>query len=180
MIKDIYSVSEQFESAVNKFAAKEKISRKKLVSALEKAKANYSKIKANLDSLEAQDRKIQVALEKARTDCNDSRRHMLKMHKAIQNMDLASASDAIFYDSEDIGYVIDSKEYHLDLNDSGEMVLVPMNKYRRDKKKEIKESEIEVAQDTSDEDDDQDFNDNDEGIEALDSELDELYAKLSY
>ena len=59
----------------------------------------------------------------------------MKMHKAMQTMDLANANDAVFYaDDEDVGYIINNKEYAVSIDDSGDVKFIPMNQHRKSKK----------------------------------------------
>lgn len=154
MVRDIYKVSQEFELAIQKLAAKEKTGRKKVVSALEKSKKNYGSLKSTLDSLEEQAEKINAQLEKTRESCATARKDMLKFHKAIQNMDLTNASDVVFYDSGDVGYVISGTEYHCDVNDAGDLVKKPMRQHRKDKKAEKDKNEAPYSQKDDDSDDD--------------------------
>lgn len=142
-------VSLFFTNQLTKTAAKDRLGRNKVNKSLEKAKKEYSGHKTNLDQLEAQDGKLRVQLDNTRKLTNDARRRVMTLHKAMQNMDLANASDAVFYndDSNDIGYIIDSKEYHLETDEAGEMKLVPMRHHRSERKKSLQGDEA-VAEDS--------------------------------
>lgn len=137
-------VSQFFTNQLTKNAAKDRLGRNKVNKSLEKAKKEYSGHKTNLDQLEAQDGKLRVQLDNTRKLTNDARRRVMTLHKAMQSMDLANASDAIFYndDSSDIGYIIDGKEYHLETDDTGEMKLIPMRQHRSERKKSLQEEEL--------------------------------------
>lgn len=173
MVRDIYKISQEFELAIHKLAAKEKTGRKKVVSALEKAKKSYSALKSSLDSLEAQADKINAQLEKTRSSCNAARKDMIKFHKAIQNMDLTNASDAVFYDSGDVGYIIDGQECHVDINEAGEITKTKMRDHRKSLKKSKDENDAVYSQDSDDSgDEDGQLGDNqfsDDSLEVDDS-----------
>lgn len=158
-----------FQEGVKKYAAKEKISRTKLNKALEKAKANYSKARTHLTALEKEYAKLESQLSASRAECNDARKHMNKLHNAAYNMDLSSATDAVFYqDSDDVGYVVDGKEFYLEISDDGELNLTPWNKYRRDRKaknEEVKRDNDEIALDEN-------------NAEISDEEFDQFYSNL--
>ena len=141
---------------INKYAAKEKIGRKKIVSTLEKAKNNYGKLKAALDSLQSQAEKINASLEKTKASCEAARKEMMKYHKTIQNMDLSNANDVIFYDSGDVGYIIDGKECHLDLDDVGDLRVVPMREHRKSKRKKSIDEQDAAYNSAVDDDSDED------------------------
>jgi len=171
MVRDIYKVSQEFELAIQKLAAKEKTGRKKVVSALEKAKKSYSALKSSLDSLEAQAEKINSQLEKTRSSCNLARKDMIKFHKAIQNMDLTNASEVVFYDSGDVGYMIDGQECHVDINDAGEITRTKMRDHRKSLKKSKDENDAPYDQDSDDSgDEDGQFGDNQFADDSLDSD----------
>lgn len=144
MKPDILKLAKQFSEQTNdlngealeKFAgAKERLSRNKMQKALEKAKLEHKRLKENLDYLEVNDRKLKEQLEKTRSAHSDARSRILQLHKGLQHMDLANADDAVFYD-DDIGYVIKGKEYHLDVDDVGDLRLTPMNKWRKAQKED--------------------------------------------
>jgi hypothetical protein len=103
-------------------------------------------------------------LDKVKQECAASRKHMLKLHKAVQSMDIANASDCIFYndDSDDIGFVIRGKEYHLHIPEDGEVELVPMLQHRRSRKQKDEPTDV--------------MNEN--GDVVIDEDLDNLYADL--
>jgi hypothetical protein len=138
MVKDIFTLAFEYQNKLQpltKTAAKEKMNRGRMGKSLEKTKADYAKYKRDLDVLEADDAKLKEKLDTARGGAAAARQRMLKLHKAMQHMDLASANDAVFYaDDEDVGYVINGKEYHLDVDDTGDVKLTPMNAHRKAKK----------------------------------------------
>lgn len=133
---DLNKIANNYSVKLTKLAAKDKLSRGKVSKSLEKDKAEYSKMKKTYDSLVAERDKLNEKVEALGATCQDFRKKIIKMHGALQKMDLSNASDAIFYDTADIGYVIDGKEYHLEVDDMGDMKLVPMRQHRSSKKKE--------------------------------------------
>lgn len=182
-MKKIAKVAGIYEATLVKEAAKERASRKQVDKMLGKAKSEYAKYKGQLDLLEAEDAKRKAQLDVTRRQTNDLRQKVMKMHKAMQCMDLANASDAVFYndDSSDIGYIISGKEFHLEIDENGEMSLHPMRKFRSERKSSKKDENC--AEDCMDashghpvaEDEslakDEDFN-------VTDEDLDDLYASL--
>jgi hypothetical protein len=129
-------LSDQVDYFLSKVAAKEKTPRKKVVRSLEKAKSEYGKLKSMLDGLEGQAAKINDNLEKTRASCNAARKEMLKLHKIIQNMDLANASDAIMYESGDVAYVVDGKEVIMDVDDTGDVKMMDRRLHRKKTREE--------------------------------------------
>lgn len=152
-MRNLHDLVATFNQAVVKTAAKDKISRKQLAKMLDKAKQHYSKLKTEYDSLEKQFKKLEGQLAASRTEVSVARKDMIKLSKAVQDMDLSGASDVVFYpDHEEVGFVFDGKEYHLSYNDVGDPELELMNKHRR-KKKEVlpEETEESVESELSDE-----------------------------
>lgn len=168
----------------NKYAAKEKVTRKKVVSALEKAKKTYGQLKASLDSLESQAEKINSALEKTKSNCSAARKEMMKYHKTIQNMDLSNASDVIFYESSDVGYLINGTECHLDMDDVGDLRIVPMREHRKSKRQKHDTNEVSYVNESDDSSDEDGSDTSDHETKDMDElnlthdELDNLYASL--
>src|ERR1041384_4534004 len=105
MTKDIFALASEYEKKITKTAGKQRLSRFRISKTLEKTK----KMKDSMDVLEANDAKLKAQLDGTRKNVQEARSRIMKMHKAMQNMDLANANDAIFYDgnsADDIGYVI--------------------------------------------------------------------------
>ncbi len=156
------------EPVVVKTAAKDKITRAKVISNLEKVKKEYLVAKKQKDSLENEKMRIEMSLDKINSECSSARKRMQKLYQTVQHMDLTDAGAAIFYEgSEDVGYVVDGKEFHLDIDNSGEMNLVPMNKFRRDRKKSmVGEPESEPVSEDADD------------IDDVDNPIENLYSNL--
>ncbi len=134
---NIIYLAEKFANklGLNKTAGKKPMSRNTIQKAIIKAKKQHDLLKRELDSLEADDSKLKSRLEDTKSKLHFTRKQLLNMHRGMQHMDLANADDAVFYDDdEQIGYVVKGKEYHLDINDDGEITLTPMNKYRREQR----------------------------------------------
>lgn len=180
-MKKIAEVAGIYEATLVKEAAKERASRKQVDKMLGKAKAEYAKYKGQLDVLEAEDAKRKAQLDVTRRQTNDLRQKVMKMHKAMQCMDLANASDAVFYndDSADIGYIISGKEFHLEIDEHGEMNLHPMRKFRSERKSSKKDENCaEDCMDASHGHVSAEDNDSAEDFNVTDEDLDDLYSSL--
>lgn len=125
------------DDSLTKIAAgnKTKMSRKQMVKQLEKSKNKYKQLKDVCDVMEAEDQKLKTKLEDFRKNLTSERKAILRMHEAMEKMDLADVNDAMFYD-DDIAYVMDGKEYHLEIDSDANIKLTPMSKYRKEMKKE--------------------------------------------
>lgn len=126
-------------------APKEKLNRKKMLKALEKAKAKHQACREMVSGLEHQKAITDAKLDQGKQDLNASKEEVKKLHSGLQRMDLANADDVVFY-ANDMSFIIDGKEYHLD-EEEGEYKFVPMGKWRRDKKQE---NEVADASDSAD------------------------------
>jgi hypothetical protein len=132
-------LAEQFTDTLGllgyKTAGKKPMSRNTIQKAIAKAKKQHDALKSELDKLEADDSKLKTRLDDTRSKLQFTRKQLLNMHRGMQHMDIANADDAVFYDDDDrIGYVIKGKEYHMDINDCGDVTLIPMGKYLREQR----------------------------------------------
>lgn len=185
MTKD--KILNDFKSNLLKIAAKNKISRKKILKSLEKSKSDYSKTKSELDKISKELEKIQKLHNSLLDECSSHKKEMIRLHKIVQKMDLSGASDAVFYkDQNDVSYVIDGKEYDISLSDDGEMEKMPWRAARRARKEELTSDEGEVSfladddAEPSDDSKEDTFNFNlSEEYQDLDREIDDLYQKLT-
>ncbi len=183
-VSQIARVAEEFETLLSKTAAKEKTSRKKLDKDLAKAKSEYARVKSIQDDLEGKKADIDSKLEKSRAECGAARKKMLKMHKVVQNMDISNASDAILYDtSDDVGYIIQGKEFYLSFNDEGDIEKTPMLQWRKERKAKQNESlpeAEELAEEEEIESSDDEEEKVDEGDVAFsDDEISDIYSFLA-
>jgi len=155
-----------FEEAINKTAGKSKVSRNGISKNIEKSKKTYKNLKSKLDLLEKEDAKRQKELNELRSQVASLKKTIGNSHKVLQNLDVANADDAVFYnDSDDVGYIIDGGEYHLEVKDDGELELTPMRQWRRSKKlekasveEEGEKENVSEDEDTSEEEKDDDTN----------------------
>lgn len=124
-------------------APKTKMSRKQMAKNLEKSKAKFKHLKDALEVMEADDARLKNKLEQTRGALDSERQSIIKTHEALQKMDLADVDDAVFYD-DDIGYLINGKECHLEIGSNGHLVIIPMSQYKKNKKEEAKALETPV------------------------------------
>ncbi len=173
-MKDIVALANHFaeileipSASLYKEAGKKPMSRNNITKTIEKARKNHAALKKEYDSLQADDVKLKSRMEENKNKLQHTRKQIMTMHKGLNNMDMANAEDAVFYDDDDvIGYMVDNKEFHMEICDDGEIKLIPMNKYRKEcksKKDEektspeedeaaVEDSQLKEAEDMSDED----------------------------
>lgn len=155
-----------FEEAISKTAGKSKVSRNGISKNIEKSKKTYKNLKSKLDILEKEDAKRQKELNELRSQVASLKKSIGNSHKVLQNLDVANADDAVFYnDSDDVGYVIDGGEYHLEVKDDGELELIPMRQWRRSKKLEKTSLEEDISSEQPE--DSQEKDDTNEVIDFL-------------
>jgi len=160
---------------LDKTVAKEKVNRKKVLNTYEKSKTEYLNHKKKLDLVEKQVDALQKELDKHKGLCGASRKTLLKLQKAVQNMDLANASDVIFYqNSDDMGYIVDGKEYHLEVDQLGEIAKTPMLHHRRS----LKKNQVSDAAEAFGNGEVVEMEEDEDEGEASDGETEELFVNL--
>lgn len=133
-----------------------KTSRKKIDSHRLKSLEGYHASKKKLSKLKAERDKLDAQLESAEKDMHDCRSEMLKLTDVLRNMDLADCNYVMMYDNtDDVGYIVDKEEHHLDVDENGDVSFVLMTEHRRNQRKAKKEEDSENS-------DDQDVNDADD------------------
>ena len=148
-----------------------KLTKKRVDSDRLKSLKKYHASKSKLSKLKEEEAKLQAELEATEKDMHDCRSEMLKLTDVLRNMDLADCKHVMMYEnSEDVGYIVDNDEHHLDVDDNGDISFISMKDYRRQKKKEDKED--------SDDLEDQDVNDADDQ-KSDDYDLDFVYDDMS-
>jgi hypothetical protein len=161
-IKQLASVFEEQLSAKAAAKQKDKMSRKSILKRIDKSKATYQQERKKLENFKKQKEKLENELESCHNVMKDSRSEMLRLKNVLSNMDLADCNYAIMYEN-DCGYLIDGEEYHVKINDDGDLEVKPMKEHR----KELKSSE------KSDESEKNEADDSQEKEEELDN-LDDL------
>lgn len=163
MSDELFKVAEMF---MQKLAARTKMSRKQMEKDLFKSKNRHKQLKTTFDMLQKQNNKLQIDLEETAKNLNNERRTIKRYHEALEKMDFADSEEAVFYDDEDVAFVVDGREQHIHLEQDGTIALTPMRKHRRDKKQSLIDS-------GNDADDDLDFLNEDFGISEKVDEDDE-------
>jgi hypothetical protein len=69
---------------------------------------------------------------------------MRDTNKVLERMDLSDCKSVMFYGSGDISYVRDKQEYHLDIDDTGDVSSKPFREYQRELRRKQKEDRAEV------------------------------------
>jgi len=113
-----------------------KTSRKKIDSNRLKSLEGYHSSKKKLSKLRAERDKLDAQLESAEKDMHDCRAKMMKLTDVLRNMDLVDCNYVMMYDNnDDVGYIVDKEEHHLDVDENGDVSFVLMNEHRRNQKK---------------------------------------------
>ena len=178
MASNIEHLARKFESKLAPKKAARRATRmnaKKIVKELDRARKTYKESRNKLKALEAELAQIEGQIQETRDGVRGSRSEMLKKNQVLQNMDLADANFAVFYDnnSADVGYIIGGEEHHIDINEDGEVSLMPMNERRRQQRAERADSlaNDEIPPSIADDEDYDD--DSDESYEYDDSDDDD-------
>jgi hypothetical protein len=132
--------------------------RKHLEADINDSRDKYHTHRQNLSALEAQRDVLDARISEAKQGKNSARERMVNLNKILNNFDLANAKCVISHgdDLQDVAYVIDNKEYHLDVDDCNEVCMTPITDYRRSKQDELN---IDDEYQEGDEDDTNESND---------------------
>jgi len=182
--ENITSLAESFDRSLNKIAAKEKTSKKSLSKRLEKARAEHQKLSEEFKKVQKEHSGVQARFDELKGKVSAKRKEIISLQSAGQKMDLADASDAIFHqDTNDVSYVIDGKEYHVELDGEGNVNTVPWRDHRKAQKpapevseesgEKIEGEEVADAEDCADPPGEEDAANMDQAM------LDDLYLKMT-
>jgi len=141
MMSNLDKLAQKFElDLVQKFGAKrgKKMSRRQINKELDKVKGKYRDYRNKLRELEASMEALEKGIQECKDGVHNSRTKMLHMNGVLQNMDLTDVNHVMFYDNDDndVGYLLNGEEQHLDVNDAGDMNFTPMKDYRRSQRPE--------------------------------------------
>lgn len=118
---------------------------------------SYHQAKSKYQELQEKKKEIESQLDKSRQDMQDSRSDMLRYNDVLRNMDLLACRHVTLYNnSDDIGYIVDKEEHHLDVDDCGDVSLTPMKEYRRYLKQQNQETNEADDQDEPEEEEEED------------------------
>ena len=120
---------------------------KSTFASIEKYRNIYQKTRKELHDLEIQKEKLDKLIQSTKDNVNSSRSNMLHMNKILQTMDLMDCNNVMMYenDDQDVGFIIDKEEFHVDLNDVGEASLTPIREYFKNKRKTLMEDNNEAV-----------------------------------
>lgn len=181
--ENITSLAESFDRSLNKIAAKEKTSKKSLSKRLEKARAEHQKLSEEFKRVQKEFDKTKSVHDDLKSKVGAKRKEIISLQNAGQKMDLANASDAIFHqDTNDVSYVIDGKEYHVEVDGEGEIQTVPWRDHRKAQKPAQPETTEEVGENAEQPLDAEDCGDSEIAMDATNMDqamLDDLYLKMT-
>lgn len=142
-------------------------SRKELESDLANARKNLQKAKSSFEGAYDQLQAYQNQVESARANMDQARENIMYLSDTLQKMDLAGA-ESIRERQNEIRYVVDGKEYHVDVDrDSNDVRTTPWKEFQAKMKEENQDYQ---EHDSDDEYTDDENNAIDKAIEFTDSE----------
>lgn len=106
---------------------------KQLSRDIESARSVYQTAKLQLEEAEREAEALQTRISGLKQRKNLAFSQYSKLNQASQHMQLSGANEVRFRGNSDISYVKDKKEYRLEVDDMGDIKLLP---YRTRKKKE--------------------------------------------
>lgn len=112
---------------------KTKMSRQRIIKEINGSRSKYQETRKTLKDLESKQKRLNDLIQVAQKDVTESRKKMLRLSEVVQKMDLADCNYAVFYenDRQDVAYVIDKEEYHVQFSDDGVTENIPMPEYLR-------------------------------------------------
>jgi len=114
---------------INKFAGTQE--RSDIEKALKKARAEYAKAQKEYYTSKAELSSLQERVDNADLHMAKARQAIMALTNHIQTMDLTGAS-AIRDRGEDSNYIIDGKEYYIDISDSDHIRKIPWKEYKKE------------------------------------------------
>jgi hypothetical protein len=146
------SPMEVAEGLVSKAAGtRTKLSRPQLAKRLEKIKEKYQEYYQNLNDLKSKRDVLDSRIAEVDSKFKLYRSEMMKLTEQMRAMTL-SGSKAVIQENEDISYVKDGLEYHLDIDATGDVSSMPMKEYKKLMKDLAKKQEKEEKEELTEED----------------------------
>ena len=131
------------ERLINKSAvAKNTLSKKQMQKALERAKEDYQHNNEVLQNLKAQKEILDTKITDVDSKFKAARSEMMRLTEYLRALTLSGSNSVVRYqEGDDVGYVRDGIEYHLDIDAEGEVTSVPMKEHKKSIKSPKKEDE---------------------------------------
>ena len=190
MDSNLFIKAIEINKNLEKSAAKSKMPRRGVSKALEKARAQYSAQKKRHDQIAKEHGKLSNDLNEAKDQMLKTRKHLSRLTEAQRMADIADASGVIFHpDSDDISYIVDGKECHLELDDIGDIKAMPWRDFQKSKKNSLQSNITEPNPSADPPDPDIDNQDesmandvkitSDDGWSWDEADVDDLYSELA-
>jgi hypothetical protein len=129
-----------------KTAGRKKIERKQTEKELVKLEKKYSELHAEYKIVDKEFRKLELRRSELLGQTKSLGRQIKDLTNILNEMKLSGASGAMRYDDGDLGYIIDGKEFHIEINDSDDVNYVLMREHRKAKKRALSEEEKQELQ----------------------------------
>ena len=126
------------------FSLAKQQSRPQLERDLAKARKEYAAANADYSQSMSEFMAAQTKVENAQKRMSDARKRILDISGFVQVMDLTGAG-AIRQRGDSINYIMDGKEYHVDMSNPEELQTIPWREYRRLKNEESGEDSEETG-----------------------------------
>lgn len=139
----IFSMSEriiQRTHELEKLAGKK--GRKQLEAELSKARKDVNKATVQYNTSKGQLNSLEKQVEKAEKKMQDARHEISRLSKMLQHMDLTGAEE-VRERPNDVSYVIDGKEMHIDISDVNDVKITPWRQYLKKRREDSSNSDDE-------------------------------------
>ena len=140
------------ERLVSKAAApRTKLSRPQLAKRLEKIKEKYQEYYQDLNDLKSKRDVLDSRIAEVDSKFKLYRSEMMKLTEQMRALTLSGAR-AVITENDDVSYVKDGLEYHLDVDAVGDVTTMPMKEYKKLMKDLAKKQEKEEKEELTEED----------------------------
>jgi len=147
-IKPVKTAVEVADRLMNKSAAsKSTLTKKQINKKLDSAKDDYKRYNQILQDLKSQKQLLETKLTDIDSKFKAARSEMLNLTDYIRTLTLSGADSVVRYndanEADDVGYIRDGAEYHIEVDSVGEVTCVPMKEHKKSKKNSSKKEEEE-------------------------------------
>ncbi len=172
-VKSIMEIAEDIvKLAINK--KRRKLSKTQTAKLLDAAKEEYKKLYNKFSNLSTESKLLNTTLQSTEIKMKAARLYMLKLNSYMRDMDLSGSTNVVVQkDSDDVSYIKDGQEYHLEVDVSGEVTSTPIKDFLKSKKNKIKENKEEEKEDAEEKENVEELEEVEEGKEIDESEIDE-------
>jgi hypothetical protein len=129
------------------------MSRKKIIKDINNSRDRYHAQRSRLSELKKERDRLNAMIQSAEDGETNSKKRMLLMSDILRNLDLTNSPYALMYenDRQDVSYLMDKEEFHVKIDEDGEVKVTPWRDYMRELRSSLKEGDEELEATDEDE-----------------------------